>query len=82
MAMTGQHPPALENAVLRKARLQPSYGGAAEQIFLTETGLWMLRPWTTLPHVSFDLGPLGLRKNKEPLTRASQENSFEYYVVS
>lgn len=77
MAMAGQHPPALENAVSRKERLQPSYSGAAEQIFLTETGLWMLRSWTTLPHVSFDLGPRP-RKNKEPLTRTTQENSFEY----
>lgn len=35
----------------------------------------------SLPHVSFDLGPR-LRKNKEPLTRTSQENSFEYTTRS
>ncbi|KYN33043.1 hypothetical protein ALC56_12677 [Trachymyrmex septentrionalis] len=35
-----------------------------------------LRPWTTLAHVSFDLGPRLRRGNKEPLTRTIQERAL------
>lgn len=70
MAMAGQHPPALENAVPRKARLQPSYGGAAEQIFLTKTGLW-----------SCDRGPLSLtfRLTSVRVCEEEQRTAHSYY---
>jgi len=70
MATAGQHPPALENAVLWKARLQPSYGGAAEQIFITKTGLW-----------SCDRGPLSLtfRLTSVRVYREEQRTAHSYY---
>lgn len=84
MAMAGQHPPALENAIPWKARLQPSYGGAAEQIFLTKTGLWSceLRPWTTLAHVSFDLGPRLQRGTKNRSLVLSRRELLRIYSLS
>lgn len=66
----GQHPPGLENVVPRKARLQPSYGGAAEQIFLTKTGLR-----------SCDRGPLSLtfRLTSVRVYRDEQRTAHSYY---
>jgi len=70
MATAGQHPPALKNTVPRKARLQLSYSGAAEQIFLTKTGLWCC-----------DRGPLSLTFHLTSVRASTEEQRTAHSYV-
>lgn len=82
MATGGQHPPALENAVPRKARFTAVVRWRRRADLFNENWFVKLRPWTTLAHVSFDLGPRLRRGTKNRSLVLSRRELLRMYAMS